>query len=39
MKNKLFEIYNFALKVKDDSDTPNALKMHLVFGSGVSAPP
>ena len=38
LKNQLFEIYNFALSVKDDSNTRNALKMLLVFGSGVSAP-
>ena len=38
LKNQLFEIYNFLLLTKDDSGTLNALKMHLVFGSGVSAP-
>ena len=38
LKNQLFEIYNIVLQVKDDSDTLNALKMHLVFGSGISAP-
>ena len=37
-KNQLFEYYNFALHTQDDSCTLNALKMHLVFGSGVSAP-
>ena len=37
-KNQLFEYFNFALHIQDDLDTLNALKMHLVFGSGVSAP-
>ena len=38
LKNQLFEYYNFALHTQDDSCTLNALKMHFVFGLGVSAP-
>ena len=38
LKNQLFEYYNFALHTQDDLSTLNALKMHLVFGLGVSAP-
>ena len=38
LKNQLFEIYNFEPEAKDDLDTLNALNMHLVFGSGISAP-
>ena len=38
LKNQLFEYYNFALHTQDDSCTLNALKMQVVFGSGVSAP-
>ena len=38
LKNQLFKFYNFALNTQDDLCTLNALKMHLVFGSGVSAP-
>ena len=37
LKNQLFEYYNFAFHTQDDSCTLNALKMHLVFGLGVSA--
>ena len=37
-ENQLFEYNNFALHTQDDSCTLNALKMHLVFGLGVSAP-
>ena len=37
-ENQLFEYYNFVLHTQDDLCTLNALKMHLVFGSGVSAP-
>ena len=38
LKHQLFEIYNFALYAQVDSCTLNALKMYLVFGSGLSAP-
>ena len=38
MKAQLFEYYNFALHIQDDSCPLNALKMHLVFCLGVSAP-
>ena len=38
LKNQLFEYNNFALHTQDDLCTLNALKMHLVFGLGVSAP-
>ena len=38
LKNQLFETYNFALYAQVDLCTLNASKMHLVFGSGLSAP-
>ena len=39
LENQLFEYQNFALHTQDDSCTLNALKMHLVFGSGISGGP
>ena len=37
-ENQLFEYNNFALHSQDDSCILDALKMHLVFGLGISAP-
>ena len=37
-ENQLFEYNNLTLHSQDDSCILDALKMHLVFGLGISAP-